>query len=212
MAEPLGGIGGGELSASAGIASARTMAHGEVLARWGRSRPDKAAFICGERAVTYGEMDRRANAVAHALAGRGVAKGDRVAILMGNNLEHIEVLLGAFRMGAVAVPISFRLAPPEAAFVITDSGSSVLVVDDVFAPVAAAVRDLVPGPRSGPGQRRRPGRGRARGRVLRPGRGRRRRVAAGGLCHRARRRLHHVHLGDDGPAQRGAVSATSTCS
>ena len=145
MAEPQARPADGGRSASAGIDAARTMAHGEVLARWGRSRPEKVAFVCGERSVTYGELDHRVNAVAHALARRGVAKGDRVAVLMGNNLEHIEVLLGSFRLGAVAVPISFRLAPPEAAFVVEDSGSMVLVVDEVFAPVAAVVRDLVPG-------------------------------------------------------------------
>jgi len=128
----------------AGIAAARSMAHGELLARWARSRPDKVAFVAEGRSATYGQMDRRANAVARVLEARGVQRGDRVAVLMGNNLEHVEVLLGAFRLGAVAVPISFRLAPPEAAFVVEDSGSSVLVVDDAFAPTAAALRPLCP--------------------------------------------------------------------
>lgn len=127
-----------------GIASSRTMAHAEMLARWARSRPDKVAFVCEGRAVTYAEMDRRANAVARALAERGVHKGDRVSILMGNDIEHVETLLGAFRLGAVAVPISFRLAAPEAAFVVEDSGSVVLVVDDAFAQTAASVRAGVP--------------------------------------------------------------------
>ncbi len=145
MAEPLVGHDESGSWETAGISSARTVAHGEILARWGRSRPDKVAFVCGERSVTYAEMDRRANAVANAFRRRGVAKGDRVGVLMGNDLEHVEVLLGAFRLGAVAVPISFRLAAPEAAFVMEDSGSSVLVVDDAFAATAAAVRRLVPG-------------------------------------------------------------------
>ena len=50
-------------------------AHGEILARWGRSRPDKVAFVCGERSVTYAEIDRRANAVANAFAGGGWPRG-----------------------------------------------------------------------------------------------------------------------------------------
>ena len=75
MAEPLVGHDESGSWETAGISSARTMAHGEILARWGRSRPDKVAFVCGERSVTYAEMDRRANAVANAFAGGGWPRG-----------------------------------------------------------------------------------------------------------------------------------------
>jgi len=120
--------------------AARGMSHGEILARWARRRPDKAAFVCEGRSVTYRELDDRANAVARALLERGVRKGDRVAVLMGNNIGHIETMFGVFRLGAILVPISVRLTVPEVAFVVEDSGAATLVVDEVFSATAGAVR------------------------------------------------------------------------
>lgn len=132
------------MTPAAGSRAARSMSHGEILARWARRQPDKVAFVCDGRPVTYRELDGRANAVARALAERGVRKGDRVAVLMGNNIEHIETMFGAFRLGAVLVPISVRLTVPEVAFVLEDSGASTFLLDEAFAPIGGAARGMVP--------------------------------------------------------------------
>ena len=61
---------------------------------------------------------------------RGVSFGDRVAVLMGNRPEFMETVLAANLLGAIAVPVNFRLSGPEIAYVLDNCGARVLVVDD----------------------------------------------------------------------------------
>jgi acyl-CoA synthetase (AMP-forming)/AMP-acid ligase II len=63
------------------------------------------------------------------LAAAGIDTGDRVALLLHNRLEFVESLLACHRLGAIAVPINFRLAEDEVAFVLVDSGAAALVCD-----------------------------------------------------------------------------------
>ena len=77
-------------------------------------------------------------ALAAGLAARGVSKGDRVAILMTNRPEFVETALGANAIGAIAVPLNFRLAPDEVAFILGHSGAKVVVTDSLLQPLATA--------------------------------------------------------------------------
>jgi long-chain acyl-CoA synthetase len=90
--------------------------------------PDAAAFVLGERTLTFADLDERSNRVAQALQAAGVGAGDRVAILDKNGLEYVELLFGAAKLNAVLVAVNWRLAPPEAAFIVNDAGAKVLVV------------------------------------------------------------------------------------
>src|SRR5829696_9843949 len=107
-------------------------------------QPDATALRFLGHATTWAELDRRVTALAGALSRRGVRFGDRVLILMLNRTEFIESFLAANRLGAIAVPVNFRMTPPEIAFLVSDCDAAVMVAEPVLAKVAAAVRGLEP--------------------------------------------------------------------
>src|SRR5882762_10296280 len=107
-------------------------------------QPDATALRFLGRTTTWGELDRRVSALAGALSRRGVGFGDRVLILMLNRTEFIESVLAANLLGAIAVPVNFRMTPPEIAFLVRDCQPRVVVTEPVLAAVATAVRQLDP--------------------------------------------------------------------
>ncbi|MGW4634603.1 fatty-acid--CoA ligase FadD5 [Nocardia sp. NPDC004415] len=101
--------------------------------------PDAPALRFLGTTTTWGTLHARVQRLADALARRGVEPGDRVMILMLNNTEYIESVFAVNTLGAIAVPVNFRLTPPELVYQVNDSGSAVLITDAVLAPLAAAV-------------------------------------------------------------------------
>ncbi|OBB35204.1 long-chain fatty acid--CoA ligase [Mycobacterium sp. 852002-51961_SCH5331710] len=99
---------------------------------------DRVALIDGDRRMTYAEFDRRTDRLAQALRASGVRKGDRVAGLMINSSAFLETLFAVGKLGAVFVPISFRLAAPEVAYVLGDSGATTFVWSGQFSALARA--------------------------------------------------------------------------
>ena len=81
--------------------------------RWGDLHPDKAAIIFEEEQITYFELNQRANRASCWLQSLGIEKGDRVAAMLNNCPEFIEIFLACARLGAIFVPLNFRSAPPE---------------------------------------------------------------------------------------------------
>jgi fatty-acyl-CoA synthase len=114
------------------------------LARHALMQPDATALRFLGHTTTWGELDRRVTALAGALSRRGVRFGDRVLILMLNRTEFIESFLAANKLGAIAVPVNFRMTPPEIAFLVGDCDAKVMIAEPVLANVATAVRDLEP--------------------------------------------------------------------
>lgn len=114
------------------------------LARHALMQPDQTALRYLGHTTTWGELDRRVTALAGALQRRGVQFGDRVLVLMLNRTEFIESVLAANRLGAIAVPVNFRMTPPEIAFLVGDCDARVVITESVLAPVAVAVRALDP--------------------------------------------------------------------
>lgn len=114
------------------------------LARHALMQPDATALRFLGHTTTWAELDRRVTALAGALSRRGVGFGDRVLILMLNRTEFIESFLAANKLGAIAVPVNFRMTPPEIAFLVSDCQARVLVTEAVLANVATAVRDIDP--------------------------------------------------------------------
>jgi fatty-acyl-CoA synthase len=114
------------------------------LARHALMQPEATALRFLGQTTTWGELDRRVTALAGALSRRGVAFGDRVLILMLNRTEFIESVLAANRLGAIAVPVNFRMTPSEIAFLVGDCAARVVVTEPVLAAVATAVRELDP--------------------------------------------------------------------
>jgi fatty-acyl-CoA synthase len=114
------------------------------LARHALMQPDATAFRFLGHTTTWGELDRRVTALAGALSRRGVGFGDRVLILMLNRTEFIESFLAANKLGAIAVPVNFRMTPPEIAFLVSDCRARVVITEAVLAKVATAVRGIDP--------------------------------------------------------------------
>jgi acyl-CoA synthetase (AMP-forming)/AMP-acid ligase II len=100
-----------------------------VLTHHAERTPDKVLTLFEGEAVTYGEMARRVATLAGGLAGRGVGPGDVVAILSYNCPEFLEALFAANHLGAIAMPINWRLAAPEVRYILEHSGARALVCD-----------------------------------------------------------------------------------
>jgi len=101
---------------------------GDIARYHARERPDAVALSFEGRDTSFGEFDRHSDRVAAALIAAGVAKGQRVAFIGKNSDHYFEALIGAAKMGAVMTPIGWRLAPPEAAYIIADSAAPLVFV------------------------------------------------------------------------------------
>jgi fatty-acyl-CoA synthase len=106
---------------------------GSWPARRARISGDAIALRQGDRALTYGELARRVDRLARAMADRGVHKGDRVAYLGANDIATFEVFFATGRLGAIFAPFNWRLAAPEIAYLVADSQPALLVYAPEFA-------------------------------------------------------------------------------
>ena len=93
---------------------------------------------------TYGEVNDRVNQLAHALAERGVGEGDRVALLSPNTHYFIESLYASNKLGAVFVPMNYRVTPDTYEYILNDCDADVVIADYDYAGKVEAVRDAVP--------------------------------------------------------------------
>jgi acetyl-CoA synthetase len=120
-----------------------------ICARWAHSHPDRPALTHlhgdGRREVwTYRALDRAACRLANALAAHGVARGDRVAVLLPQGPETLLAHLAAYRLGAIAVPLFTLFGEEGLAFRLADSGAVALVTDAANLPKVVAIRDRLP--------------------------------------------------------------------
>jgi acyl-CoA synthetase (AMP-forming)/AMP-acid ligase II len=90
--------------------------------------------------MTYAELNTLANRCANVLTSLGIGAGDRVGLLMPNSVEFCCLFYGAAKIGAVAVPLNTRLAAPELDFILSDSGSTVVVYGAELATVVDAIK------------------------------------------------------------------------
>ncbi len=106
--------------------------------------PDSVALHFEGEAITYNELNRRANQVANGLQGLGVEKGDRVAIMLPNIPEFIYVLVGTLKLGAVAVPFNTLYKGGEIQHILKDSGARCLITLTNFFPMINEIRSELP--------------------------------------------------------------------
>jgi acyl-CoA synthetase (AMP-forming)/AMP-acid ligase II len=107
-----------------------------VLAHHAGRTPDKAITVFEGETITYGAMAERAEKLAAGLAGRGVGRGDVVALLSYNCPEMLETIFAANFLGAIAMPINWRLAAPEVRYILEHSGAGALVCDEALVDLA----------------------------------------------------------------------------
>jgi O-succinylbenzoate-CoA ligase len=111
--------------------------------------PRAVAVRHGDRAITYQELNDRVARLARGLRAKGVRAGDRVAYLGPNHPVYLETLFACGLLGAVFVPVNFRLTAPEIDFVLADSGAGALIYTEDHARTVAKLWDLVRIPVSG---------------------------------------------------------------
>ena len=177
-------------------------------ARWARATPDAVAIRWEHEdgrtaSFTYADLQRDANRLAHALARRGVGRGDRVAIVMPQRFETAVAHIALYQLGAIAMPLSMLFGPEALEYRINHSEARLAIVDESGIANVLASRPLPAARDRARGRRgRRPGRRRLERRArrgigdLRAGRDRRRRCRGADLHQR-----HHR------PAQRRADPA-----
>ena len=114
-----------------------------IMHFWAKERPDSPAFDQDGRVTTYAEADLLTRQLIALMQARGVAPGERIAWLGKNRDIYFLLYIAAARMGAVMVPIGWRLAPREIAFILTDTGAKLLFADSEFVATAHAVASEV---------------------------------------------------------------------
>ncbi|MBL7202758.1 MAG: long-chain fatty acid--CoA ligase [Desulfobacteraceae bacterium] len=103
--------------------------------------PNKEAVVDGNKRLTYARLNGRVNRLARALQGLGLKSGDRLGILSYNGLEFVETIMTAAKLGAILVPLNWRLAPTELAFMLNDSGAETLLFHPELTDLANSVKD-----------------------------------------------------------------------
>jgi long-chain acyl-CoA synthetase len=124
-----------------GVADICTVA--DIARHHARNRPDRVALHYEGRPLTFGELDRRSNQVANGLIAEGVRSQARIAVLSKNAPAFFDLWFGATKADVVLVPINYRLAPPEIAYIVADAGAEVLFVGaDFYAVVEKVANEL----------------------------------------------------------------------
>lgn len=115
-----------------------------MLAFHAGQQPDRTAISCEGTGLSYGELHRESTASAAALLASGVEKGTRVAYLGKESVRFYELLFACAMAGAVLVPVNWRLAPEEVAYILRDSAAELLFVEGEFLPTARRLRPQLP--------------------------------------------------------------------
>ena len=113
-----------------------------TLGRWIRDRartsPDRVAIDFLDAETTYAELDARSDALAAALHGRGLRRGDRLATLTGNSPEHVALFFACAKLGAILLPLSWRLSAPELRYQLDDAEPALVLAEPEQAALAEA--------------------------------------------------------------------------
>ncbi|MDP3414035.1 MAG: class I adenylate-forming enzyme family protein, partial [Polaromonas sp.] len=112
--------------------SLRSFTLHDLINRNARLYGSKTALVFGDQRVTHAQYAERTARLAAGLAAAGVGPGDRLAILAPNGLEYVDLFGAAAHLGAIVVPINWRLSAEEVAYVIEDVAPRVLIVADEF--------------------------------------------------------------------------------
>ena len=118
------------------VSEARGGSIGDALRRTALRTPEKLGFVAGDTRWTYREFNEVVNRTANALQARGVAQGDRVALLSRNSMSYPILAYAMAKAGVVLVPINFMLGPHEVAFILRHADVCGFIVEGELADVA----------------------------------------------------------------------------
>jgi long-chain acyl-CoA synthetase len=116
----------------------------DVIRERALERPQVVAIVHGERELSYVQLHDRSSRLAQALLAAGTGQGARVAYLGRTAPEVVELLFATSKIGAVTVPLNWRLAATELSAILADAGAPILIVDAGYAAVAAELAAAVP--------------------------------------------------------------------
>ena len=114
------------------------------LAAHARATPGRVALRCGAQTLSFGAFDEQSTRLAHALAARGVAVGDRVVLFMGNRLEFLVVFMAIVKAGGIAITPNPRLSAPEIAYILGDATPRAVFFDGETRDILARAGGTVP--------------------------------------------------------------------
>ncbi len=117
----------------------------DFLRRAAKLFPDKTAIVDGDNRYTYARFQARSNQLGHALLSLGVGKGDRVCILSPNSHFFLESFYGVSQIGAILVPLNYRLVATDHEYIINHAGVTTLLVDYEYTKVVDSIRGNLPG-------------------------------------------------------------------
>ncbi|MGO4392304.1 class I adenylate-forming enzyme family protein [Variovorax sp. M-6] len=117
---------------------------GNLLTRRAKLHPELTAFVAAGRTLSFSELDAYADRVASALATLSIGRGDRVAVMLRNGAEYCALYYAAAKLGAILCCINWRLAAPEVAYILADSGARALIFDVDFLPVVRSAVEQSP--------------------------------------------------------------------
>lgn len=106
--------------------------------------PEKVAVIDGAKRFTYRQFDERTNQLSNALLSAGFSKGDHIAVIMTNTHQMLEAYYGIGQMGAVIVPINYRLNSDDIAYILNHSDSKALIIDAEYFHLVEEIQDRIP--------------------------------------------------------------------
>ena len=106
--------------------------------------PERTALICGDRSITYAQLEDRANRLAHHLAANGIGERQHVAIYAYNSIEFVETMLAAYKLRAVPINVNYRYVEDELVYLYDNADVVATVFQDEFCARIAAVRDRLP--------------------------------------------------------------------
>ena len=114
---------------------------GRLLTHAALRYPGRTGLVWRGRSWTWSETNARVDALARALAARGLGRGDAVLVLARNSNQMFETLWACFKLGAIWVPCNFRLTPPEVAYLAVSSQAKAMISDADFAAQRSAVAE-----------------------------------------------------------------------
>jgi long-chain acyl-CoA synthetase len=116
----------------------------DIVERNARLHPDRLAFAFDGKRITHADYLARVERLAAGLARAGIAPGDRIAILSQNNLEFVDLYGAAARLGAIVVPINWRLSAEEIAYVAADAAPKIVIADQGNQPLLQGAQQKLP--------------------------------------------------------------------
>jgi acyl-CoA synthetase (AMP-forming)/AMP-acid ligase II len=121
------------------MATQLTSRTGDWIRIHARNTPDKPCFVTDTESYTFAQVNSRVNRVANELRRMGVGKGDRVALFATDSTAYMEVLLACMKLGAVYVPLNYRLAGPELQTLLRTAETKVLFFSERYASIVETV-------------------------------------------------------------------------